>query len=103
MLDGTNQPLYGTAAHTIYHGAERLTLRSWRASACSFTTPQSQLLSGGDESSPCLIVKERDTGLTAEFVSVFRVDGASITSSNFIVNTNGDNKLLLVIIVLIFK
>ncbi len=34
--------------------------------------------------------------------SMFRFDGVSITNSNFIVNTNGDNKLCKVINLLVF-
>ena len=35
--------------------------------------------------------------------SMFRFDGLSITNSNFIVNTSGDNKLRVVINWLVFK
>lgn len=35
--------------------------------------------------------------------SMFRFDGLSITNSNFIVNTSGDNKLRMVIKLLVFK
>lgn len=57
----TSMPL----CHTLlvdYLRHKRASFSVYSLAGLSLTTPQSQLLSGGDESSPCLIVKERDTG-----------------------------------------
>ncbi|QYA57374.1 hypothetical protein MIFENG_31 [Hafnia phage vB_HpaM_Meifeng] len=67
----TEQP-----ADTIYHSAERLTFRSRYASACAFTTPQSQLNFGVHLSAYLLIVKE--LAASGDLVCC-RVDGNNCT------------------------